>query len=944
MKRTICFSTLLLLAATAASLRAGTVMNVAPSGAIIDSSGSLNAWLAPAHVLDGQVDEAANATATYWLAPAGAANGYFILDLKRAYAVTSASLYNTHNRGTNDSGTAEFTLTASEEIAPNFVSLDRYYSFEGTVTDQSPNAVDGIMLDAGLNPMEPVFSNDVPAAVTGDTKSLYFSGGGESLEIPDPLGFNQPVQYSYALWVKFLTNDFQPQLKAASLLLRSAAPGQEQATWSHQLRLTATGKFEAYTYDGALKTVTGTTTVQPNTWYHVACSAANGGQLILYVNGVQEGTPVAVATLWAGGSVTEVATGSGGFFNPAAELIDDLGIWYSALTPDRVKLLSQGASPASVGAAKGFVLVNPKTVASGTLPDVSGQDQITPAVYSLTTPVTARYFRFDALAPRGVSPGLNELQLTSDVTLPQLTTGPAIELAWAPTPLARTPYATRDLASPAWTPLSNAPSVVGNTLKLFQEVTSSAAFYLLPAPAGGGSVATNVAPSGTIAIASSVYNADFAPAHVIDGRTDEASTSPSTYWLASDGVTEANFVVDLGSSYAVKSVTLFNTHNRQFNDRGTSAFELWVAGSMGTTQTPTNVARYYSLNSELNDGSGNQVPAVYLDGPVGNEIPGDYVADSPAVLGGGQSLVFSGTEARFEVIDPADATQPTEYSISLWVKLSDLSLPRSVIVRTAGSGQEMTAWSHQLRVTGNGQFQAYTYDGSEVSVTSATVAQPNHWYHLVATAQNMGQMHLYVNGVEEGTPARVGTLWAGGTRWTIGTGSGAGYSQLVGQVDELAIWFGALPPEAVKALSTGAKPTTLAAISSPPPQMINPTLMVSGSLSDVSAMDQITPDNFSLNTPVSARFLQFKTLAATYASGNVGLNEIQVVADVAGTKLGAAPAVLLSWPYSPIKAVLQTSPDGTTWTTVSEPPTLTEVTYKLFRPYQPGVTYRLVAP
>ena len=82
--------------------------------------------------------------------------------------------------------------------------------------------------------------------------------------------------------------------------------------------------FEAYTYDGAAKMVSGTTVVQPNVWYHVACTEANGGLQQLFVNGVEEGTATFEGTLWAGGTMTELGTGSGDGFLPAEMLLSDV--------------------------------------------------------------------------------------------------------------------------------------------------------------------------------------------------------------------------------------------------------------------------------------------------------------------------------------------------------------------------------------------------------------------------------------------------------------------------------------------------------------------------------------------------------------------------------------------------------------------------------------------
>jgi len=935
---------------SAASPAFGVLTNVAPSGVIIDSSSSYDAWLTPARVLDGQTNEAPNAAAGYWLAKAGATSGYFILDLRRDYTITSLALYNTHNRGANDSGTARFSVTASDAVGPNYVSLDRYYPVDGDLNDHSTNKVNAVAIDAFLGPTDAVYSNDVPALLKTSAKSVSLSGQGESLEILDPAGFTQPTAYSYSLWVKFLTNDTQTTLLPTSLVLRSAGAGQENATWSHQLRLTAGGMFEAYLYDGALRTLTGTTVVQPGVWYHVATTAQNGGLLHLYVNGKEEGTPVPVNTLWQGGTITEIGTGSGGVFQPAPELIDDLAIWYSSLSPDRVLLLSQGQSPLNVGGASGLALVNPRTLASGTLNDVSGHAQIAPQVFTVSPAVTARYFRFDALSPTATATnvGLNEFQLVSDAPVPTLSASPAVQLSWPANAFAAAPLKTPSLASTNWTAATGTPVLVGTNFNLFQAVTNSAAYYALPGTAFTGTVTTNVARGGAIIEASSTYAADFTVNHVIDGLTDEAMTSPSTYWITPDAATTADFILDLQRSYSIKSVSLFNTHNRQYNDRGTAQFELWAGDAMSTSQTQTNVAvdRYYPFDGDVTDHSGNAVDAQVLDGPNGNVIDGTYTNDVPPVLASGKSTVLSQTGARIEIPDPSGATQPIAYTISLWVKFTDLSLPTSVITRTTASGAETNGWSHQIRVTESGQFQAYLWDGAERAVTGTTVAQPNKWYHVAATALSGGFEHLYVNGVEEGTPVSLGTIWNGGSLWSIGTGSGGGFAWLAGEVDDLAIWFSPLSADAIKSLATGTKPTAPAKVITTTTQMVNPRLIASGTLSDTSSQDSITPDVFPISPAVTARLVQFKALSGINPNGgHLGLNEIQVTADASAPLQSMAQAVLFTWPYSPFNMVLQSSPDGNTWTPVAAQPTLVVGTWVLYQPLsQPPLHYRLSAP
>jgi len=954
-----CFALILSLAAPAC---AGVETNVAPSGVTIQSSGSLNAFTTASRVIDGLTNEGPTGASGYWLAPAGKTTGYFILDLMGEYPVTSVALYNTHGGNTEDSGTAKFAVSASDTVGPAVVGLDRYYPFNGNLNDYSTNAVNAVEVDPSFNVTTAVYSNLVPASVKGLTESLSLSGYGESVEIVDPAGFVQPTVYSYAMWVECQTN-YWGFLQATSFILRTAKQGNERSTWSHQLRLNAAMNFEAYTYDGALKTVSGTTVVQPNVWYHVAVTAQNGGMMHLYVNGVEEGTPVAIATLWQGGGMTEIGTGSGGGFQPSSELLSDVGIWYSLLSPADIASLATGQPPTAIGAAAGLTLINPKAVVSGTLSNVTGQTNITPNVYNLSIPVTARYWRFDALSceytPAATnSVGLDEIQLFANVSVPALASMPAVELNWPANPFAAAPLTSTNLLSANWVPVSPAPTLTGTNFTVFQTATNAAAFYQMPGPANGAAISTNVAMGGNIIYASSYYTSpSFLPSHVIDGVTDESTNAcpmpnPS-YWLAVDGDTNASFILDLQRSYSITSVSLFNTHNGQCDDRGTAQFELNAIDGITTNQVQAEaVDRYYPFDGDLTDHSGNNVNAVLLDGPNGSVISGTYSANVPAVLGGGESIVLSQNGDRIEIDDYTNATtglslEPTAYSISLWINLSNVGEATSIIVRTDGSGSESNTYSHQIRMLPSGQFETYLWIGSPATVIGTTVAQPNTWYHVVATAQNGDWMHLYVNGKEEGAPAPVGTMWNGGDRWTLGTGSGdgtgvvPGFVGLAGDVDSLGIWFSVISAEQVQALYTGTKPTAIAGTTNVVVYP-NPRSVAAGTLSDVVGEYQIIPDVFPVSPPVTARYLRFQALSSIAPTGYIGLNEIQVYAEAGAPRQSISHAVLLTWPYSPFSLVLQSSPDAATWTTVPAQPTLVGLTWQIFQPA--GLYYRLSAP
>ncbi|MDD3604878.1 MAG: HYR domain-containing protein, partial [Kiritimatiellae bacterium] len=156
---------------------------------------------------------------------------------------------------------------------------------------------------------------DVIKMGTRVRSALAFDGIDDYVVLPIT---NNTPQYTVEAWVKPLATVNQ------SILLRT--DGSPLINYSQQLRI-AGGVFEHFLNDGASKTVTGTTVVQAGRWYHVAGSARNGGPMRLFVNGVEEGTPVTIGTMWTGGNQCQAGAASGGGFGPFYGLIDEARFW-----------------------------------------------------------------------------------------------------------------------------------------------------------------------------------------------------------------------------------------------------------------------------------------------------------------------------------------------------------------------------------------------------------------------------------------------------------------------------------------------------------------------------------------------------------------------------------------------------------------------------------------
>jgi len=88
--------------------------------------------------------------------------------------------------------------------------------------------------------------------------------------------------------------------------------GNPLSSYNHQLRINSANRPEFYSYDGSVRLVTGTTVLQPNTWYHVAGTSANGGTMRLFVNGIEENSGLAGNTLWGTYREYQIGAATGG--------------------------------------------------------------------------------------------------------------------------------------------------------------------------------------------------------------------------------------------------------------------------------------------------------------------------------------------------------------------------------------------------------------------------------------------------------------------------------------------------------------------------------------------------------------------------------------------------------------------------------------------------------
>ena len=73
----------------------------------------------------------------------------------------------------------------------------------------------------------------------------------------------------------------------------------------------------------------------------------------------------------------------------------------------------------------------------------------------------------------------------------------------------------------------------------------------------------------------------FGGGNITDG--DKSEDSPDSMWLANasnETNEEAYLVIDLGDSYLIDQIDLYNTHNRQFNNYSTNAFRIEASNAV----------------------------------------------------------------------------------------------------------------------------------------------------------------------------------------------------------------------------------------------------------------------------------------------------------------------------------------------------------------------------
>jgi hypothetical protein len=212
---------------------------------------------------------------------------------------------------------------------------------------------------------------------------------------------------------------------------------------------------------------------------------------------------------------------------------------------------------------------------------------------------------------------------------------------------------------------------------------------------------------------------------------------------------------------------------------------------------------YFKLDGNFDDSSGN--------GNTGELFGGaSYIAESPAVMGGGQSVVFDGQPGTYGAINSspkeglAITAQPF-HSVSMWVKADGLQNQDKRIFSEARADSNDPLFNvGTANNANNGTVDIYIRNGGSLNhPRSIGEAFDGTWHHVAWTAQGK-VMDLYIDGVFDSQFDYNAINDFIPTTTTIGgILRGSDCCNYFGNIDEVAIWDSILSADDIASLAEG---------------------------------------------------------------------------------------------------------------------------------------------
>ena len=158
--------------------------------------------------------------------------------------------------------------------------------------------------------------------------ALSFDGVDDYVEV---IMVHPAGEGTHSAWIKL--NAYPPAGKYFAATMWT----QPDKTWWHwSIRVSDTKKAQGYWWDGNGKVVNGITELSLDTWYQITITAKNNDYGRLFVNGIEEGTPVSLGTLVTGGDRVHLSFYST-YNEPFNGLIDEVRIYNRVLSTVEIR-------------------------------------------------------------------------------------------------------------------------------------------------------------------------------------------------------------------------------------------------------------------------------------------------------------------------------------------------------------------------------------------------------------------------------------------------------------------------------------------------------------------------------------------------------------------------------------------------------------------------------
>ncbi len=240
--------------------------------------------------------------------------------------------------------------------ALSFDEVQRLYKIQkprvvGGVTNRGLSAYWAFEENTGTRAEDSSLNNNTGTLTSGPTwvsgkngKALFFDGVDDYVSIPNASAVAPPNAITISAWVKATT----------TTATQSIIDDDNGGSIGYFLRITSSGKLNGRI---TATTITGNTTLQPNTWYHVAL-IYDGANVYVYLNGISDATPVArTGTITYSGASKAIGKrpAGGAQFNGT---IDEFRMYDRGLSASEVYALYKGSVATVVNKSKTNRLTN----------------------------------------------------------------------------------------------------------------------------------------------------------------------------------------------------------------------------------------------------------------------------------------------------------------------------------------------------------------------------------------------------------------------------------------------------------------------------------------------------------------------------------------------------------------------------------------------------------